>query len=105
MRYLKCLLLVVMVAGRPVVADDALLPPPPVPHTVKKTAPVVVPQFANLQYGDGTNTANLLDIYLPEKLEQPVPVVVWIHGGGWAQGDKSPSPQFMQLLQRGFAVA
>jgi len=30
--------------------------------------------------------------------------VVWIHGGGWANGDKSPSPQFLQLLPLGFAV-
>ena len=105
MRHLKWLLLVAVFTVRPAIAADDFEPlPPPVARVVKKAAPVV-PQFANLQYGDGTNTANLLDIYLPEKFENPVPLVVWIHGGGWAQGDKSPAPQFMQLLSRGFAVA
>ena len=104
MRYLKCLLLVAVVAGLTAVADDSLLPPPAAHPAIKKAAPVV-PKFANLQYGDGTNSANLMDIYLPEKLEKPVPVVVWVHGGGWANGDKSPSPQFLQLLPHGLAVA
>ena len=107
MNYLKWLLLVVVLAGRPTIADDSLLPPPPaappVTRPVKKGTPVV-PKFANLKYGDATNNANLLDIYLPEKTDPPVPVVVWIHGGGWANGDKSPSPQFLQLLPHGFAV-
>lgn len=105
MRYLKYLLLVVAFASRSAVAADELLPPP-TPSAVKKPAPTpTVPKFANLQYGDGTNAANLLDIYLPEKIDKPVPVVVWIHGGGWANGDKSPSPQFLQLLPHGLAVA
>ena len=105
MRYLKYLLLAAVFAGRVAVAeDDLLVPPPPVPHAAKKSAPVV-PKYANLKYGDATNDANLLDIYLPEKVDPPVPVVVWIHGGGWANGDKSPSKQFLQLLPRGLAVA
>ena len=105
MRHIKWFLLVAVFAVRPTIAADDLLPlPPPVPRAVKKAAPVV-PKFANLQYGDGTNAANLLDIYLPEKVDKPVPVVVWIHGGGWANGDKSPSPQFLQLLPHGLAVA
>ena len=105
MHYLKYLLLVAVFAGRMAVAeDDILVPTPPVPRAAKKAAPVV-PKFANLKYGDATNDANLLDIYLPEKVDPPVPVVVWIHGGGWANGDKSPSKQFLQLLPRGLAVA
>ena len=105
MHHLKWLLLVAVFTVRPAIAADDLLPPPPVTHAVKKTASVVVPKFANLQYGDGTNTANLMDVYLPEKVEKPVPVVVWVHGGGWANGDKSPAPQFLQLLPHGLAVA
>ncbi len=40
--------------------------------------------------------ANLLslDIYTPEPAPgKPVPVVVWVHGGGWAIGDKSNGMQ------------
>jgi len=107
MRLIKYLVLTGMFAGLvapvpPVVAADDLLPPPP-PPAMKKKVPAGVPAFANLKYG-GAGDRNLLDIYLPEKLDKPVPVVVWVHGGGWQKGDKSPSPQFLQLLPRGFAV-
>ena len=84
-----------------IAADD--LPPPPARPVVKKSTPAATPKFSNLQYGDA-GEANLLDIYWPEKTEKPLPVVVWIHGGGWANGDKSPTPQFLQLLLNGFAV-
>ncbi len=31
-----------------------------------------------------------LDVHLPDRSAcAPVPVVVWVHGGGWAQGDKA----------------
>jgi len=34
-----------------------------------------------------------LDIYLPEKAsEKPLPLIVWIHGGGWLGGSKSENP-------------
>ncbi|MEI7435207.1 MAG: alpha/beta hydrolase [bacterium] len=85
-------------------AEEPLLPLPKPAPVVRKATPVV-PKFANLAYGDAPGGANLLDIYLPEKKEGPFPLVVWIHGGGWANGDKSPSGQFLQLLPRGFAVA
>src|ERR1019366_5531525 len=36
-------------------------------------------------HGDG----NKLDLYLPEKeADHPLPLVIWIHGGGWESGDK-----------------
>jgi acetyl esterase/lipase len=105
MRHLNKFLIVAGIAVQPAMAADELLPPPTAHPAVKKAAAPDVPKFANVQYGDGTNTANLLDIYLPEKVDKPVPVVVWVHGGGWANGDKSPSKQFLQLLPHGFAVA
>lgn len=46
-----------------------------------------------------------LDLYLPPgKVEQPRPLVVWIHGGGWRQGDKQRCPAAF-LTRHGFAVA
>lgn len=35
----------------------------------------------------------------------PVPIVVWIHGGGWQSGDKANRAQSTRLLCRGYAVA
>jgi acetyl esterase/lipase len=46
-----------------------------------------------------------LDIYLPEPSPNPLPVIVWIHGGGWQSGDKSSAATKAQpLLDMGFAV-
>jgi acetyl esterase/lipase len=51
-----------------------------------------------------TRKGNLLDLYLPLRMKEPLPLVVWIHGGGWITGDKNIAP-FALLTQRGFAVA
>ncbi len=43
-----------------------------------------------------------LDLHLPQDVRHP-PLVVYIHGGAWAAGNKSEYPAF--LVARGFAVA
>src|SRR5262249_24089734 len=45
-----------------------------------------------------------LDLYLPDKADGPLPVVVWVHGGAWRQGSKNGCPG-VYLAARGFAVA
>lgn len=45
-----------------------------------------------------------LDLYLPESFDKPLPLIVWIHGGGWVTGERSPCPVAM-LATRGYAVA
>jgi len=47
-----------------------------------------------------------LDLYLPAA-QAPVPVVVWVHGGGWQGGDKAIASGHAALRQmaRGYAVA
>lgn len=51
--------------------------------------------------------AQRLDLYAPVTGKGPSPVVVWVHGGGWAAGDKRLSPASFQLrlVERGYAVA
>lgn len=45
-----------------------------------------------------------LDLYRPETLpETPLPVVLWIHGGGWLKGSKEKCRADF-LAQHGFAV-
>jgi acetyl esterase/lipase len=45
----------------------------------------------DIPYAGTDNPKQRLDIYLPEKPAEdgPLPVVVWIHGGGWRGGDKA----------------
>jgi len=46
-----------------------------------------------------------LDLYLPGSMDKPVPLVIWIHGGGWRGGSKDDPGRALPLLQRGYAVA
>ncbi len=45
-----------------------------------------------------------LDLYLPEAYGKPLPLVIWLHGGGWVTGERSPCPLAI-LATRGYAVA
>jgi acetyl esterase/lipase len=45
-----------------------------------------------------------LDLYCPEKVTGPLPVIVWLHGGGWSRGRKERCPA-VTLVQDGYAVA
>jgi len=53
------------------------------------------PQLLDIAYASDTNPAHRLDLYLPAG-RGPYPLVVFIHGGAWAFGDKA-----MRLGSRG----
>lgn len=59
----------------------------------------------NIAYAkDSDNPRQKLDLYIPRtKSKKPLPVVVWIHGGGWIEGDKADSPA-LELAKKGFAA-
>jgi acetyl esterase/lipase len=57
----------------------------------------------DLAYASGPD--QLLDLLVPRDAPGPVPVVVWIHGGGWQSGDKTNREQAVRLVCRGYAVA
>jgi arylformamidase len=42
----------------------------------------------NIPYAEPANDRQTLDVYAPEKAKN-LPVIFWIHGGGWQGGDKS----------------
>ena len=43
---------------------------------------------SNIPYADPAHERQVLDIYAPENAKK-LPVVFWIHGGGWQTGDKT----------------
>ncbi len=48
----------------------------------------LVPTVSDVAYADA-DPAQRLDLYLPPTGGNPAPLVIWIHGGGWRNGDKS----------------
>ncbi len=48
----------------------------------------------------------LLDLLTPTGVSTATPLVIWIHGGGWATGSRLPIPSYASgLCSRGYAVA
>ncbi len=64
------------------------------------------PTHPDLVYAEIGGRPLQLDLYLPSSGPTPVPLVVWIHGGGWSGGSRFPPPGFAaQLVNRGVALA
>lgn len=60
-------------------------------------------EFKNLSYG--SQPRNRLDLFLPKKSFNS-PLLIFIHGGGWTEGDKDQVTNIlMPFLSKGFAVA
>ncbi|WGW11902.1 alpha/beta hydrolase [Saxibacter everestensis] len=48
----------------------------------------------------------LLDLYRPARTSRPVPVVLWLHGGGWFTGDRTLAPDLARrVAATGLAMA
>jgi len=78
--------------------------------TVIKLAPrPVVDGLAaheNLVYARWGDRAMVLDLYIPSEHEEPLSLVVFIHGGGWEHGShRDYRPAAMAFAERGFATA
>ena len=73
--------------------------------TAASDLPRGVRWLRNLALVPGGHPRQKLDLYLPEKAaEQPLPLVVWIHGGGWEAGSKEGCPA-VPLVEKGYAAA
>lgn len=60
----------------------------------------------DLAYVDNGHERHKLDLFLPEKAEGPLPLIIWVHGGGWQNGSKDGCPPLRQgYVGKGYAVA
>lgn len=58
----------------------------------------------DLPYVANGHQRQRLDLYLPPPASRTSPVIIWIHGGAWQEGDKADCPA-RYLVGRGYAVA
>ncbi len=70
----------------------------------KAALPEGVKVLRDLEYARPDGKPQLLDLYLPEKAGPSLPVIVWVHGGGWNAGSKDRCPG-LWLVPAGYAVA
>ena len=67
--------------------------------------PPGVKMLKDLEYGHAGSTAMRLDLYLPEKRDTPLPLLIWVHGGAWRSGSKDNPGPALQFASEGYAVA
>ncbi|HEX8912347.1 MAG TPA: alpha/beta hydrolase [Humisphaera sp.] len=83
----------------------AALAQQPVPKPAAPAQPPGVKAELDIPYVEGGDKAQRLDLFVPEKpSDKPLPLIIWVHGGGWQGGNKSGArPKY--LVAQGFAVA
>ncbi|MBI5774427.1 MAG: alpha/beta hydrolase [Verrucomicrobia bacterium] len=60
----------------------------------------------DLAYVANGHERHKLDLFVPEKAEGPLPLIIWVHGGGWQNGSKDGCPPLRNgYTERGYAVA
>jgi len=91
MKLLHLILILTTVASAQIV-------PPRVPDGVKAHRDIV--------YVEGGHERHKLDLFVPEKASGPLPLIIWVHGGGWQNGSKEGCPPLRGgYTERGYAVA
>jgi len=65
---------------------------------------------SNIPYAGDTLKKHLLDLYIPRQAKGNVPLIIWVHGGGWMHNNKYSDMSYMQgtiraLLDKGYALA
>ncbi|WP_156423933.1 alpha/beta hydrolase [Planococcus kocurii] len=82
------------------ITGSAAFSSPPTIHEITER----VTRVKNLSYNSSENS--LLDIYYPENAPASMPVILWIHGGGYIGGSKDSRQDYaMALADAGYVVA
>lgn len=58
----------------------------------------------NVAYVTNGHERQKLDLFIPAGATNPLPLIIWVHGGAWMGGSKDQCPA-LPYLQKGYAVA
>jgi len=65
--------------------------------------------IAALEYGKVDGIPLLMDCFFDVRAPRPMPVIVWVHGGGFTEEEctrlSRPEKRFVQLAKRGYLIA
>ncbi len=59
----------------------------------------------DIEYAKHNGISLKLDLYLPQEIKGDVPVIVFVHGGGWKNGSKDSGKRGAWMVPHGFAIA
>ncbi len=101
MRKIGLILLIILFKSQSIIAQ---------PDHIRKLFPVGTIFHQNIPYAGDTLKKHLLDIYLPPNTKSKVPLVIWVHGGGWMHNDKYADMSYMgntikAIIENGYALA
>ncbi len=61
--------------------------------------------YKDIEFAQLGDVSLKLDLYcLEDRPKEPLPLIVWIHGGGFRTGDKEPCPA-VDFIRHGFVIA
>jgi acetyl esterase/lipase len=76
-----------------------------IPPTRKFEITNEVKDIKNVSYSGKWGKHNTLDVHYPKNASGPLPIVAYVHGGGWAVGDKFIDTGYCRkLAESGFLV-
>lgn len=74
------------------------------PARPKAQAPEGTKTTRDIKYVPDAGQRQTLDLYVPANAGNPLPLIIYIHGGGWQGGSKNDGLP-LPLLSQGYAVA
>lgn len=82
--------LTLLLTGAVFAEEKKPVPAPPVPEQIAQRFGDTVDARFDQPYAGNANPKQMVDLFLPKKRtsDKPLPVAVFIHGGGWAGGDR-----------------
>lgn len=68
-----------------------------VTEALEKHIPSGIAAIENQQYRPNDDDA-YLDVFYPESSTEPLPTVIWVHGGAWVSGNKDDTDNYLKIL-------